>query len=114
MPNSSQSVATALLAAAVLFAVAAAPGSARGYDGKPACRVPLLDDDAAWERLPAVEETSSRRLPHWARALDVIWWTCRCHFMTRVADGFQLPLERDNVFQPKKPEPKEDSDAKPK
>ena len=49
-----------------------------------------------------------------ARALDVIWWTCRCHFMTRVADGFQLPLERDNVFQPKKPEPKEDSDAKPK
>lgn len=32
------------------------------------------------------------------RALDVIWWTCRCHYMTRVADGFQLPLERDNVF----------------
>jgi hypothetical protein len=34
------------------------------------------------------------------RALDVIWWACRCHFMTRVADGLQLPLERDNVFQP--------------
>jgi alkylhydroperoxidase family enzyme len=33
-----------------------------------------------------------------ARALDVVWWTCRCHYMTRVADGFQLPLERDNVF----------------
>lgn len=33
------------------------------------------------------------------RALDVIWWTCRCHFMTRVADGLQLPLERENVFQ---------------
>jgi hypothetical protein len=33
------------------------------------------------------------------RALDVIWWTCRCHYMTRVADGFQLPLERENVFQ---------------
>jgi hypothetical protein len=32
------------------------------------------------------------------RALDVIWWACRCHYMTRVADGFQLPLERDNVF----------------
>ncbi len=32
------------------------------------------------------------------RALDVIWWTCRCHYMTRVADGFQLPLERENVF----------------
>jgi alkylhydroperoxidase family enzyme len=32
------------------------------------------------------------------RALDIIWWTCRCHYMTRVADAFQLPLERDNVF----------------
>ena len=33
------------------------------------------------------------------RALDVIWWASRCHYMTRVADAFQLPLERDNVFQ---------------
>jgi hypothetical protein len=33
-----------------------------------------------------------------ARALDVIWWACRCHYMTAVADAFQLPLERDNVF----------------
>jgi hypothetical protein len=33
-----------------------------------------------------------------ARALDVLWWTCRCHYMTRVADAFQLPLERENVF----------------
>ncbi len=32
-------------------------------------------------------------------ALDVIWWTCRCHYMTTVADAFQLPLERENVFQ---------------
>jgi hypothetical protein len=45
------------------------------------------------------------------RTLDVIWWACRCHYMTRVADAFQLPLERENVFQaaapprdgPKKP-----------
>jgi alkylhydroperoxidase family enzyme len=34
-----------------------------------------------------------------ARAVDVIWWACRCHYMTRVADAFQLPLERDNVFE---------------
>ena len=34
------------------------------------------------------------------RALDVIWWTCRCHYMTRVADAFQLPLEKENVFAP--------------
>jgi len=33
------------------------------------------------------------------RALDVVWWTCRCHYMTRVADAFQIPLERENVFQ---------------
>jgi alkylhydroperoxidase family enzyme len=33
------------------------------------------------------------------RTLDVIWWACRCHYMTRVADGFQIPLERDNVFE---------------
>ena len=38
------------------------------------------------------------------RALDVVWWACRCHYMTRVADAFQLPLERENVFQlPKSP-----------
>src|SRR5579863_7438238 len=41
-----------------------------------------------------------------ARALDVIWWACRCHYMTRVADGFQIPLEHENVFQPPKPPPK--------
>jgi hypothetical protein len=40
-----------------------------------------------------------------ARALDVIWWACRCHYMTRVADGFQLPLERDNVFAGPTPTP---------
>jgi hypothetical protein len=36
------------------------------------------------------------------RAIDVLWWSCRCHYMTRVADGLQLPLERENVFQPLK------------
>ena len=34
------------------------------------------------------------------RTLDVVWWACRCHYMTRVADAFQLPLERENVFSP--------------
>lgn len=33
------------------------------------------------------------------RTVDVVWWACRCHYMTRVADAFQLPLERENVFQ---------------
>lgn len=31
-------------------------------------------------------------------AVDVIWWVCRAHYLTRVADAFQLPLEHDNVF----------------
>jgi alkylhydroperoxidase family enzyme len=33
------------------------------------CRVPLLDDDEAWARLPPVEDAAGTRLPHWARAL---------------------------------------------
>jgi hypothetical protein len=46
------------------------------------------------------------------RALDVIWWSCRCHFMTRFADAFQLSLERDNVFEGMFP-PKEKQKVKP-
>ena len=34
------------------------------------------------------------------RAVDVVWWACRCHYMTRVADAFQLSLERGNAFRP--------------
>ncbi len=29
---------------------------------------------------------------------EVVWWAARCHYMTRVADAFQFPLETDNVF----------------
>ena len=32
------------------------------------------------------------------RALDCVWWICRCQFMTKVSDAFQLTLERENVF----------------
>lgn len=34
-----------------------------------------------------------------ARAAATFWWLCRGLYMTRVSDGFQLPLERDNVFR---------------
>jgi hypothetical protein len=34
-----------------------------------------------------------------ARMIDVVWWASRCHYMTRVADAFQIPLERENVFE---------------
>lgn len=34
------------------------------------CRIPVLDNDAAWQRLPKTEEeVPDRRLPVWARAL---------------------------------------------
>jgi hypothetical protein len=32
------------------------------------------------------------------RAIDVLWWSCQCQYMTLVADAFQLPLETENVF----------------
>lgn len=48
-----------------------------------------------------------------ARALDVIWWASRCHYMTRVADAFQIPLERENVFVGVVPGPGDKEQAKP-
>ncbi len=51
----------------------------------------------------AVTDEHVQKLVHYfgpVRSLDVIWWACRCHYMTRVADAFQLPLERENVFAP--------------
>ncbi len=33
-----------------------------------------------------------------SRALDVIWWSCRCNYMMCIADAFLLPLEGINVF----------------
>jgi alkylhydroperoxidase family enzyme len=40
------------------------------------------------------------------RAIDLIWYSSWVNFMTRVADAFQFPLERENVFAgpPKKSE----------
>lgn len=34
-----------------------------------------------------------------AKAMAVFWWLCRGLYMTRVSDGFQLPLEQENVFK---------------
>lgn len=44
------------------------------------------------------------------RAIDLIWYSSWVNFMTRVADAFQLPLERENVFAPQKKAPE---NAKP-
>ena len=34
------------------------------------------------------------------RAADLIYYVCWCNDMTRVADAFQLPLEKENCFLP--------------
>ena len=34
------------------------------------------------------------------RAADLIYYVSWCNYMTRIADAFQLPLEKDNVFAP--------------
>jgi alkylhydroperoxidase family enzyme len=43
-------------------------------------------------------------------AMATFWWLCRGLYMTRVSDGFALPLERENVFMdfygPKGPQKK--------
>ncbi len=50
----------------------------------------LTDADVA-----ALIDTFGRR-----RTVDLIWYGSWCNYMTRVADAFQLPLERENCFAP--------------
>ena len=50
----------------------------------------------------AVDRSDADRLVrHLGRdaAIDVIWQASRCNYMTKVADAFQLPLEKENVFR---------------
>ena len=46
------------------------------------------------------------------RAVDLIWYISWCNYMTRVADGLQLPLESTNVFAPRETQepPKSNAD----
>ena len=34
------------------------------------------------------------------RAADLIYYVSWCNYMTRIADSFQLPLEKENCFMP--------------
>ncbi len=45
--------------------------------------------------------------------MATFWWLCRGLYMTRVSDGFQLPLERDNVLKDYAPKPVEPAAAVP-
>ena len=50
-----------------------------------------------WELTPADYHVLEQDLGP-EKAMATFWWLCRGLYMTRVSDGFQLPLERDNVF----------------
>jgi hypothetical protein len=68
----------------------------------------LFTRKQATEPWTITAEDVQRLIDHFGteRTLDIVWWACRCHYMTRVADAFQIPLERDNVFLDNQP-PKE-------
>jgi alkylhydroperoxidase family enzyme len=50
-----------------------------------------------WQLTPADYKSLEQDLGP-KQAMATFWWLCRGLYMTRVSDGFQLPLERDNVF----------------
>src|SRR5579863_326636 len=64
-----RSVVVAFLAGTFAFTQRPVLAQTPGASDSSPCRVPLLSDEAAWERLPPVEQASRRSLPHWARAL---------------------------------------------
>jgi alkylhydroperoxidase family enzyme len=42
------------------------------------------------------------------RTADIIWYIGWCNYMTRIADAFQLPLEKENPFSAPPPTPKKE------
>jgi hypothetical protein len=51
---------------------------------------------------PTVTDADLANLVHHLgrdRAWQVVWWSSRCHYMTKVADAFQFPLEEENPFE---------------
>ncbi len=73
------------------------------WTGFPACEQVAYSFVGRQSRDPAaIGDADVKQLTEFfgpERALDVIWWSCRCHYMTRVADALQLPLEMENVFK---------------
>ena len=51
-----------------------------------------------WELTPADYRSLEKDLGP-DKAMATFWWLCRGLYMTRISDGFQLPLETENVFQ---------------
>ncbi len=62
--------------------------------------------DVSAEDIDQLKETFGE-----SRAADLIWYVSWCNYMTRVADGLQLPLETENVFMSRdSPEPPKKTD----
>jgi alkylhydroperoxidase family enzyme len=53
--------------------------------------------NAPWTLTPDDYQTLEKELGP-AKAMSTFWWLCRGLYMTRISDGFQLPLETENVF----------------
>lgn len=90
-----------------------------GLDRESVARRTRLFAESDWSEFPDVEQRMyayARKLSRtpWAltaadyqslvdhygpqQAMGIFRWLCRGLYMTRISDGFQLPLERENVF----------------
>jgi hypothetical protein len=70
-------------------------------DFSPAERAAFVFTRKQAQDLASVKAADIQELErHFGRdqAWQVIWWASRCHYMTKVADAFQFPLERENPF----------------
>ena len=83
--------------------------ASRDWESLPPCDRAAFFFAKKFSKTPSAidNDDRDRLVAHFGRerALDVIWWASRCHYMTRVADGIQFPLERENVFAPPPPAP---------
>jgi hypothetical protein len=70
-------------------------------DFSPAVRAAFAFTRKQAQHPASITDADVRELEsHYGRsgAWHVIWWVSRCHYMTNVADAFQLPLELENPF----------------
>jgi hypothetical protein len=75
---------------------------AAGGSDLPADQRAALDFARKQARNPVIRDADVAELERACgheKAWQVIWYASRCHYMTRVADAFQFPLERENPFR---------------
>ena len=69
-------------------------------DFTPAERVALAFTRKQAQDPTSITDADLRELERYLgkKAWQVVWWASRCHYMTKVADAFQFPLEKENPF----------------